>query len=305
MSTAQFTPECEQAAMKLFRDCITRIPEEEWGNIVQTTIELQPTTGHRLASMLQFQAQNSSWLKGTALSPSSDTSSHLAVPEPGDVLGQYRVIQVLGHGTASVLIKASGPRWPVVLKLPVTRLAVAPCLQKFYNECNIHTDLSHRNITRAVRVDLVERGIPMLVTEFIDGMNIQQTCIRRNLSTTDKMDLLLQVTSGVRYLHNSGYTHGDIKCENIMIETRESQLVAKLIDFGKAQDFLVGNDSKLGRLQPELKKTHGLKENSIDQADRIIARRRRRKSNPQTDFENGRAKDLKDLAWLRNCVLTL
>ncbi len=281
------TTEAESEAIKLFRHCITSVPESEWDSLVQKTCEQQPESGGRLAEMLRFQMENSSWLEGTAFSPRTKSLEPIQ-PKPGDLLCGYRVASVLGQGSASTLVRALGASGPVVIKLPITRLTVEHSLQRFHNECQIHLALSHCNISRAFKVKKLENGSPALVLQAVNGLDIERTCLQQNLSAVEKMDLILQVSSALRYLHNNGYVHGDIKSENIMVEPVGSRLMCKLIDFGKGKDFLIERDS-----------------DSKNAPQQHNSSKRNEKMKTQNEFEKALAKDQSDLAWLRNRILTL
>ena len=80
-----FTIEAESEAIKLFRHCISSLPESEWDSVVQKTCEKQPECGGRLAQMLRFQTEKSTWLEGTALSPRTKAPENIQ-PELGDLL---------------------------------------------------------------------------------------------------------------------------------------------------------------------------------------------------------------------------
>ena len=286
-----FTTEAESEAIKLFRHCITSVPESEWDSIVRRMCEEQPESGGRLAEMLRFQTEKSTWLEGTAFSPRTKSPEN-RLPEVGDSLCGYRITRVLGQGSASTVVWAVGPsETPVVIKIPILRLTAVHSLQKFYNECRIHLELSHRNISRAIKVSKLENGSPMLVMQAINGVDIQQTCLQRNLSASEKMGLLLQVSSGLRYLHNNGYAHGDIKSENVIVEPVGKQLICKLIDFGKGEDFLTQRGADSVNTQNDCTKP-----DSSKRGQKVKAQRR---------AEKARAKDDDDLAWLRNRILTL
>ncbi|MAI74457.1 MAG: hypothetical protein CMM01_26665 [Rhodopirellula sp.] len=291
MSTVNVTPAIETAAIEIFRDCMTRVPEPEWGQFVREKCEDQPEVGRRLASMLRFHTSDSSWLTGTALSGSSIDSFNAKIPKPGDTLGEYRVISLLGQGTASTLLHAEGPTGPVAIKFPIARIAIESSLQRFRNECELHKGLSHPNICCVMEVNELHSSLPMLVLEFIDGLDLKEACIKYNFGTVEKMDLLLQLSSAMRYLHNSGYVHGDVKAENVMVKASESRLVCKLIDFGKAEDFLVLRSPASGHCQSDTNNT--------------VSPKKTRKSREQGEFRKACAKDENDFAWLRNFILTL
>ena len=285
-----FTTEAETEAIKLFRHCITSVPESQWESIASKTREKDAESGDRLAAMLGFQMEKSSWLEGTAFSPRAKTLEYLQ-PKEGDLLCGYRVTNVLCQGSASTLVRACGSSGPVVIKIPITRLVIEPSLQKFHQECQIHLSLSHPNILRAVETGQLENGSPFLVLERLNGLDLEQTCLQQKLCIVERMDLLLQVAGDPRYLHRNGYVHGDIKSANVMVEPLATRLVCKLIDFGKGQNFLNVRDANALNAPHQHDRSNGSKRNEMPKSQPV--------------FEKARARDETALAWLRNRILTL
>jgi len=66
----------------------------------------------------------------------------------------------------------------------------------------------------------------------------------RDLVQKNKVSLTKQLLESIEYLHECGYTHGDIKPQNICL-TRGvgSQLTLHLIDFGLAKNYLNSDGS--------------------------------------------------------------
>ena len=62
----------------------------------------------------------------------------------------------------------------------------------------------------------------------------------------------LKMLSNLEILHDLGYVHGDIKPNNILISTKDSDFY--LIDFGKASKF---KDSKGNHIQNQKTKFNG------------------------------------------------
>ena len=101
---------------------------------------------------------------------------------------------------------------------------------------------SHPNIVRLLYYDLVEDGdniaVPALIVERADFGSLADFLQEdKNISTNDeKLELCADVTSGLSALHRSEVVHGDVKTENVLLFTDNSQtgrrFVAKLADFG-------------------------------------------------------------------------
>jgi serine/threonine protein kinase len=77
---------------------------------------------------------------------------------------------------------------------------------------------------------------PFIVLEFADLGNLDQFLITRadKLSAADKLEICMDLLSGLEALHSCDITHGDIKLENILVaanETNPKGFTIKIADF--------------------------------------------------------------------------
>jgi len=135
-------------------------------------------------------------------------------------------------------------------------------------ECSLHHSLDHRNIVKAVEWGEDDDAYS-LVLEYIDNPTYFKEKIEDNLNPV-KNELKLKsymhdVLQGLAYLHSKGIVHGDIKIENLLLNTNEDQEqpmpTVKLCDFGLSRkldkdtgkffmEFPVGS---LSYMAPEIK----------------------------------------------------
>ena len=78
-------------------------------------------------------------------------------------------------------------------------------------------------------------GRPFFVMELVRGIKITEFCDRNNLSTTQRLELFLQVCHGVQHAHQKGIIHRDLKPSNILVTLSDDVPVPKVIDFGIAK----------------------------------------------------------------------
>ena len=78
-----------------------------------------------------------------------------------------------------------------------------------------------------------------------------------NLGEERVCEIAYQMALGIKYLHNYGIVHRDLKLENIMMTDTTEQSVPKLVDFGLAK--IIGPNEKasepfgtLGYVAPEI-----------------------------------------------------
>lgn len=74
-----------------------------------------------------------------------------------------------------------------------------------------------------------DKGIGCIVLEFIDGINLQQIQLSKELRNNDKYEIMLNVIEAVNNAHKLNVIHRDIKPTNIMILDENK---VKIIDFG-------------------------------------------------------------------------
>ncbi|XP_076029372.1 tyrosine-protein kinase yes-like [Oratosquilla oratoria] len=79
----------------------------------------------------------------------------------------------------------------------------------------------------------VGRNPVTLVTSY-GGRSLYKLIQRGQLSKYQAVDLVLQVTESVRLIHLRGWTHNDIKEDNIVVTRNRDLWNATLIDFGSA-----------------------------------------------------------------------
>ncbi|XP_076029657.1 uncharacterized protein LOC143018266 [Oratosquilla oratoria] len=79
----------------------------------------------------------------------------------------------------------------------------------------------------------VGRNPVTLVTSY-GGRSLYKLIQRGQLSKYQAVDLVLQVTESVRLIHLRGWTHNDIKQDNIVVTRNRDLWNATLIDFGSA-----------------------------------------------------------------------
>lgn len=91
------------------------------------------------------------------------------------------------------------------------------------------TGLSHPNIVEVY--DYFIRGdIPCFTMEYIDGCNLRQYVSRNGcLSEAEARAIIVTICRAIRYCHEKGVCHGDLKPNNVMI-TYDGTI--KLIDLG-------------------------------------------------------------------------
>ena len=159
-----------------------------------------------------------------------------------ETIGKYQVLDTIGSGGFSVVFKGYDPDIKRVVAIKVCALQDEESRARFYHEAEIAGRLSHRNITAIYEFGLYQQT-PFLVEEYLPGADLAQLIQRREPEVLDeKLDILLQIASGLGYAHRQGVVHRDIKPANVRVLDNGR---VKILDFGTAK--ISGAESGLTR----------------------------------------------------------
>ena len=104
-------------------------------------------------------------------------------------------------------------------------------VRRFQREALSASSLAHPNIVEMYDVG-EDDGLYYIVMEYVDGKTVKQLLKKRgNLTISETIDIMLQLTDGMSHAHDSYIVHRDLKPQNIMIKD-DGQI--KITDFGIA-----------------------------------------------------------------------
>ncbi len=164
--------------------------------------------------------------KDGSILPAMDLPAHL---------GEYEIVREIGHGGMGRVFLARHTKLGREVALKVIadhRLTDPKTRDRFDAEMRAVGRLSHPNIVTAHDAREVD-GLAVLVTEFIDGKNLQQIVTQTGpLSLANAADVIIKVAAALQYTSDQGFVHRDVKPSNIMI-SRSGEV--KLLDLGLAR----------------------------------------------------------------------
>ena len=147
---------------------------------------------------------------------------------------RYQIIKTIGEGGMANVYLAYDTILDRNVAVKVLRGDLAQdekFVRRFQREALSASSLSHPNIVEVYDVG-EDNGQYYIVMEYIEGKHLKQLLKKRgNLTVTEVIDIMLQITDGMALAHDSYIIHRDIKPQNIMI--LENGLV-KITDFGIA-----------------------------------------------------------------------
>lgn len=153
----------------------------------------------------------------------------------GRVIGDYRLLKLLGKGGMGVVYKArqlSLDRSVAVKLLPDTLAEDQVFVRRFFREGKTLAKLDHPNIVGVLHVGKDDET-HYLVMDYIRGKTLRQLMKKEGRFEVDRaLDIARQVAVALAEAHKNGIIHRDIKPANIMID-REGRV--KVMDFGLAK----------------------------------------------------------------------
>eukprot|EP00039_Didymoeca_costata_P032191 m.37028 g.37028 ORF g.37028 m.37028 type:complete len:468 (+) comp9230_c0_seq1:155-1558(+) len=168
---------------------------------------------------------------------------------------ELRMISKLDEGTFGEVWKAE---WDGIL-VAVKRIRAGllelneSAMQEFSLEVDSICKLRHRNVVRFFGACLTAE-IPFLVTEFMErgGLNTYLRDMTINIPWNKRLDIMMDIQSGMHHIHTLGRMHRDLKTANILLT---KQLRAKIADFGSMKDMLdmriIGRNLSKNEQRPE------------------------------------------------------
>ncbi len=78
-------------------------------------------------------------------------------------------------------------------------------------------------------------AVPYFVMELVRGVKLTEYCDQNQLTTSQRLELFVQVCRALQHAHQKGIIHRDIKPSNILVTLHDGAPIPKVIDFGIAK----------------------------------------------------------------------
>jgi serine/threonine protein kinase len=159
-------------------------------------------------------------------------------PEPGELIGPYRVGQRLGMGGMGIVFEALDTQLnrQVALKIISPHLADdATFRARFTREAQSQAALDSPHVVHVYAHGEVD-GRLYIATQLVPDGDLGQMIQRRGAPTLGiAVDVIAQIASGLADAHAAGLVHRDIKPANVLLRIGSDSVRAYLADFGIAR----------------------------------------------------------------------
>ncbi len=190
-----------------------------------------------------------------------------------EVIGAYRVLDVLGHGAMGMVYRAHDPRLDrdVALKLVHPgRVAkdASKARARLVAEARALARVSHPNVLAVYDVG-VHDDLVYVALELVDGVDLAQWLRMRARPWPEVVRVFAEAAAGLAAVHAAGLVHRDVKPANILVERTKGRAHGRVLvaDFGIARSTI---ELPPPSLPGELDSTDSGEDTRLTEAGRVV-----------------------------------
>src|SRR5215831_8737949 len=131
----------------------------------------------------------------------------LPAEQLGTTIGHYKLREKIGEGGCGVVYVAEQEqpvRRRVALKIIKLGMDTRSVVARFEAERQALAMMEHPNIAKVFDAGATETGRPYFVMELVRGIKITDYGDENNLSTTQRLELFIQVCHAIQHAHQKG-----------------------------------------------------------------------------------------------------
>ena len=152
-------------------------------------------------------------------------------------IGRYELSERVGQGAFGYVYRARDPKLDrdVAIKVPrVSRFLTPEESERFLRESRHAAQLDHAGIVRVFDTGRHE-SVPYIVSEFAEGRPLSELMAAKEFDFHEAASMVLEITKAVAHAHERGVIHRDLKPSNIMVDSEDTLLKPRVMDFGLAR----------------------------------------------------------------------
>jgi eukaryotic-like serine/threonine-protein kinase len=207
----------------------------ERGDYLDTACQGQPALRTRIERLLASHDES-----GFMARPVDRATMRATAPleETPEQIGNYKLFEKIGEGgfgTVWMAEQQEPVRRRVALKIIKLGMDTKSVIARFREERQALAMMDHPNIAKVLDAGATKTGRPYFVMELVHGVKITDYCDHNQLSTSERLAMVVQVCLAIQHAHQKGIIHRDIKPSNILVTLNDGEPVPKVIDFGIAK----------------------------------------------------------------------
>lgn len=160
---------------------------------------------------------------------------------PGELLGPYRIEDVLGEGGMGQVYRARDTRLERTVALKVLPADMAPDpehVARFMQEARIMARLDHPQVVPVW--DVGSKPVPYFAMELVEGRDLDRILAQGVLAPRRAATIARDAARALHAVHQAGIVHRDLKPGNLLLDASGT---VRLVDFGISR--LVDADVRL------------------------------------------------------------
>jgi eukaryotic-like serine/threonine-protein kinase len=177
---------------------------------------------------------------GAELLPDQAFSGADKPVEPGTMVGEYRIEDVVAEGGFGTVYRCIHPviGKSAAIKVLKREFSSNPeMVARFISEARAVNQIRHKNIVDIFSFGQLPDGRHYYVMELLEGITLDRLVHQRGrIPIVEALPIIRQLGRALGAAHAAGITHRDIKPENVfLVYDDEGVPTAKLLDFGIAK----------------------------------------------------------------------
>jgi serine/threonine-protein kinase len=174
---------------------------------------------------------------GSSQAEHSPDNRHDSMLGCGDRISVYRIDRMIGAGGMGTVYRAEHAFQPREVALKVLRedqIDQDRAVDRMMREAATLASVSHGGIPRFFECGMLDDGRPWIAMELVAGAPLQSRLARGAIPPADVIALVGHVAEVLAAAHDRGFTHRDLKPDNVFLVPGDPVFPVRVIDWGIA-----------------------------------------------------------------------